>query len=136
MSERICACDSAPQDCAREVHEDLDLPSKKGVRDSIGVKTPSAAPSPAVSPLAHPSNRLIAQLNANWRVIDDPLQWILQRRKGKPRKKNSGWIDRSFCTTRDALLRCVRELCGVVVEEALNELQALPEFHSAWEASR
>jgi len=23
-------------------------------------------------------------------------------------KKNSGWQDRSFCTTREALLRCVR----------------------------
>jgi hypothetical protein len=44
--------------------------------------------------------------------VDDPLQWILQRRKGNPRKKNSGWQDRSFCTTREVLLRCVREYCG------------------------
>ena len=36
---------------------------------------------------------------------------------------------RSFCTTRDGLLRCVRELCGVVGEEVLDELQALPDFH-------
>jgi hypothetical protein len=87
-------------------------------------------------PLAHPSNRVIAQLNAKWRVVDDPLQWILQRRKGNPRKKNSGWLDRSFCTTRDGLLRCVRENCGEVDDDALSELQALPEFHPDREQSR
>ena len=75
----------------------------------------------------HPLNRLIAQLNKNWRVVDDPLQWILQRRKGNPRKKNSGWQDRSFCTTREALLRCVRESCGEVDDKALVRLYALPE---------
>ena len=74
------------------------------------------APSLALVPsrLAHSSNRLVAQLNSNWRVVDDPLQWILQRRKGNPRKKNSGWRDRSFCTTREGLLQCVRESCGEV----------------------
>ena len=40
---------------------------------------------------AHPSDRLVAQLNSTWRVVDDPLQWILQRKKGNPRDKNSGW---------------------------------------------
>jgi hypothetical protein len=44
--------------------------------------------------LAHPSNRLVAQFNANWRVVDGPLQWILQRRKGNPRAGNPGWRDR------------------------------------------
>jgi hypothetical protein len=29
-------------------------------------------------------------LNSCWRVVDDPLQWILQRRDGKPGKKHSG----------------------------------------------
>src|SRR5262245_49561226 len=56
---------------------------------------------------AHPSNSLVAQLNASWRVVDDPLQWILQRRKGKPRSRNSGWRGRSFCRTKDALLGCI-----------------------------
>ena len=44
--------------------------------------------------------------------MDDPLQWVLQRRAGNPRTKNSGWENRSFCTTREALLRCVRKYCG------------------------
>jgi len=76
---------------------------------------------------AHPSNRLLAQLNTNWRVVDDPLQWILQRRKGNPRKKNSGWRSRSLCRTRDALLRCVREHCGEIDPEALATLKELPD---------
>jgi hypothetical protein len=83
-----------------------------------------------VSPPAHPLNRLIAQLNNNWRVVDHPLQWILQRRKGKPRKKNSGWRDRSFCTTREVLLRSIREYCGKVDQNALVDLQALPDHHA------
>jgi hypothetical protein len=92
---------------------------------------------------AHPSNRLVAQLNANWRVVDDPLQWILQRRKGNPRKKNTGWRSRSFCRTRGALLCCIREYCCLpdhgalrCIEEyrgvdaaALQQIRALPEWH-------
>ena len=92
----------------------------------------TAPPNPPPS-LAHPSNRVIVQLNAKWRVVDDPLQWILQRKKGNPRKKNSGWLDRSFCTTRDGLLRCVREYCREVDDHALAALQALPDYHADWE---
>src|SRR5262245_62084112 len=94
-------------------------PQKRGVRESVEVRTPAATPSPVPSPLAHPLNRLLAQLNEQWRVVDDPLQWILQRRKGNPRKKNSGWKDRSFCTTRHGRLRWVHEYCGEVDPNAL-----------------
>ena len=79
---------------------------------------------------AHPSNALIAQLNKNWRVVDDPLQWRLQRKKGKARRRNSGWQDRAFCTTRGALLRCVREYCGDVDTTALAKLAALSSDHA------
>ena len=61
--------------------------------------------------------------------MGDPLQWKLQRKKGNPRKKNSGWQDRSFCTTRDGLLRSVREYCGEIEPSALSALSALPEQH-------
>jgi hypothetical protein len=107
---------------------------------STRVRERSAAPAThrdtqryAESP-AHPSNRLVAQLNANSRVVDDRQQWILQRRKGNPRKKNSGWRDRSFCRTRDALLRCVREYCGEVDRVALAQLAVLPPRHGQSEA--
>ena len=108
----------------------------EGVRQPNLVAPAGVAPSVLPCPLAHPSNRLIAHLNGSWRVVDDPLQWILQRRKGKPRKKNSGWRDRCFCRTRGGLLRSVRELCGEVDDEALAHLHALPEFHSDWESPR
>jgi hypothetical protein len=95
---------------------------------------------------AHPSNRLVAQLNETWRVVDDPRQWILQRRKGNPRSKNSGWKNRSFCQTREALLRCIREYCCSpdegesrciheyrgVSSVALQQVRALPERHDDW----
>jgi len=79
---------------------------------------------------AHPSNRLIAGLNESWRVVDDPLQWILQRRKGSPRAKNSGWRNRSFCTTREGLLRCIRECSGEIDADAFIKLRELPDNHS------
>lgn len=82
---------------------------------------------------AHPSNRLVAQLNATWRVVDDPIQWILQRKKGNPRKGNFGWCGRSFCTTREALLRRIREHCGEVEPEALAACQTLPDWHPDWD---
>jgi hypothetical protein len=80
---------------------------------------------------AHPSNRLVAQLNESWRVIDDALQWRLQRK------------DRSFCRTREGLLRCIWEGCCPpdlgysprlrayrgVDEGALHRVRTLPEWH-------
>jgi hypothetical protein len=107
--------------------------SKERVREQSAsparcLEAPSDIPRPA-----HPSNRLVAQLNERWRVVDDPLQWILQRKKGNPRKKNSGWRDRSFCRTRDALLRCVREHCGEIDDNSLAKLKSLPDWHSDWD---
>ena len=103
---------------------------EKGVREPDVPLCPGAALTISPSPPAHPSNRLLTQLNANWRVVDDPLQWILQRRKGNPRKRNSGWIDRSFCTTREGLVRCIREYCAEVDQNAFAELKSLPEHHA------
>ena len=68
------------------------------------------------------------QLNEGWRVSEDDLQWILQRRCSKPAQK-AKWTGRSFCRTRAALLRCVRDYYGVVCAEALNRLEALSEWH-------
>lgn len=95
------------------------------------------------SSLAHPSNRVIAQLNEAWRVVDDPLQWIIQRKKGNPRNKSSGWRNRAFCRTREALLRGIREYCCLpdqgelrciaeyrgVDEVAFQQVLALPQWH-------
>ena len=131
MSERIRVSEPSGvrTECGSEVHADPEAPSENGVREPTAPLPPAPTLSAICSPPAHPSNRLVAQLNTNWRVVNDPLQWVLQRRKGNPRKKNSGWKDRSFCTTRDALFRCVREYCGDVDQNALATLQELPDHH-------
>jgi hypothetical protein len=87
-----------------------------------GVGTPTT---PQTSP-AEPLNGLVAALNPGWRVVDDRLQWILERRTGAPSEKSTGWKARSFCRTREGLLRCVREYCG---EADISQLLALPEWH-------
>ena len=113
-----------------ERDQDLHTLLKQRVREPQIVRDAERLPSQGVEAPAHPSNRLIAQLSANWRVIDDPLQWILQRRKGNPRKKNFGWRSRSFCTTRNGLLRCVREYCGDIDTTALAKIAALASEHT------
>jgi hypothetical protein len=107
-------------------------PDEGGRKPPIRLEAVSAPNRVAPRP-AHPSNRLVTQLNERWRVVDDPLQWILQRKKGNPRKKNSGWRDRSFCRTRDALLRCVGEYCGEVDDNSLAKLKSLPDWHPDWD---
>ena len=68
-------------------------------------------------------------LNDRWRVTtDDPLQYILQCRKGKDATKPKAWRDRSFCRKRAALLRCIREYCGEVDAGALARVMRLPEW--------
>jgi hypothetical protein len=108
----------------------LGIPFNKGVRQPSIVRRAVPGPDEVGKHPAHPSNRLIAQLNESWRVIDDPLQWRLQRKKGNSRKKNSGWVDRSFCTTREGLLRCVREYCNDVEPAALAKLSVLAVHHA------
>jgi hypothetical protein len=113
------------------------------VRQARGTLPSISASEGSSSSLAHPSDRLLAQLNERWRVVDDPLQWILQQKKGNTRSKNSGWRSHSFCRTREALLRGIREYCCLpdqgqtrcicqyrgVDEAALKQIRALPEWH-------
>ena len=72
---------------------------------------------------------VIALLNDRWRVIDDPLQWILEVRTGQPTRKATGWRGRSFCTQRRSLIRCIGEYCGEVDPAALEIIKKLPEKH-------
>src|SRR6516162_5593334 len=64
---------------------------KKGVRERSATPAGCLGSQRDIPRPAHPSNRLVAQLNASWRVVDDPLQWVLQHKNGNPRSKNSGW---------------------------------------------
>jgi hypothetical protein len=108
--------------------------TNQGVRERPVEAGRYEASQEVASGLAHPSKPVVAQLNERWRVIDDPLQWILQRRKGNPRAKNSGWEGKSFCRTREGLLQCVREKCGDVDPDAEAALRDLPEWHLDWDS--
>ena len=147
MSERIDATAATSNETEKDIdghdHASSHRPPQRGVRDRFERPARDKGSQDASRRPAHPSNQLVAQLNASWRVVDDPLQWILQRRKGNPRKKSSGWQGRSFCRTRDALLRCVREYCCSpdkgqrrcireyqgVDKVALQQVCALPDWH-------
>src|SRR6476646_3338787 len=65
----------------------------------------------------------VAVLNGNWRVIECAagIQWILQRRHGPSR-----WDGRSFCRTKEALIRCCHEHAGAIDATAAATLTALP----------
>tara|TARA_R110002110_G_scaffold414910_2_gene646366 strand:+ start:296 stop:703 length:408 start_codon:yes stop_codon:yes gene_type:complete len=71
----------------------------------------------------------IPPINSRWRVIDDPLQWILQVRKGRETSKGSGWRDIAYCAQRTALIRCIHENCGEVSADAVAVIEALPPRH-------
>jgi hypothetical protein len=91
MSERNRAREyppvSAIDDLPSGVHQDIEVFPENRVREPSSVVSPAPVLNHVPFSPAHPLNRLKAQLNENWRVVDDPLQWVLQRRKGNPRKK-------------------------------------------------
>jgi hypothetical protein len=77
---------------------------------------------------------IVVKLNDRWRVIDHPLQWILQyRRNNRGRSDGSedprSWEGKRFCRTRTALLRDIRENCGAVDPAAVATLKTLPDRH-------
>ena len=72
--------------------------------------------------------RVIARLNPRWRVIEcrHGIQWILQRRGSPERARRDDWRGRSYCRTREALIRCTREYCGAIDPAAAAVLAGLP----------
>jgi hypothetical protein len=71
---------------------------------------------------------IVVTLNSNWRVIRcaDGVQWILQRRSAPASTRAHDWRARSYCRTREALIRCAREYSGTIGPEAFAVLAALP----------
>jgi hypothetical protein len=69
------------------------------------------------------------QLNARWRVIAcrDGIQWILQYRNRTETVAGGDWRGRSYCRTREALIRCCRAYSGEIDPAAVAALQTLPE---------
>jgi hypothetical protein len=70
-----------------------------------------------------------AILNASWRVVQcrDGMQWILQHRGSPEKARADDWRSRSYCRTKEALIRCAREYAGEIEPEACTALAALPE---------
>jgi hypothetical protein len=107
----------------------MSLNPEEHVREPRKRRPPCEQRTTRPSRSAHTSEGLLIPLGADWRVVDDGLQYILQRRKGRARLRATGWMGRSFCRTREALLRCIREYCGPVDADALQQVRALPEWH-------
>jgi hypothetical protein len=71
--------------------------------------------------------RVAFVVNDRWRVVEcaHGIQWILQYRSSAETYATSRWTGRSFCRTREALLRCCRE--HAIDQTAGAFLTALPE---------
>jgi hypothetical protein len=74
------------------------------------------------------SRRLVAVLNDQFRVVDDGIQWMLDRRKGRPTPKSTGWrACGSYVRTRELLLKGIEG--SEIAPRVLSILQGLPEKH-------
>ena len=74
---------------------------------------------------------VLVQLNDRWRVVDDPLQWILQCRF-QCRDGTVQWNAKSFPTTRKVLLRAIHERGIEADPEAIAYIETWPEKHRAY----
>lgn len=107
MPERLTA--GAPERASRP---------RAGVTTGADEVEASGALAPASWPIV---------LNGRWRVVDDPIEWILERRDVIEGKE--GWQPQRFHRMRRVLLRDIAEVCGEVAPQALAQLRALPEMH-------
>ena len=111
------------------VSEDANRRSDAGAVRQPQAVSPGTDTPKATKPPADRSKRVIAVLNDRWRVIDDGIQWVLEKRKGRPTPKSSGWRGRSYARNRASLLDSVERRCGPVDSEALAALKTLPDAH-------
>jgi hypothetical protein len=95
------------------------------VQETLSREGGSAAAASPISQLQHHSKAFPVPLNDDWRVTDDPLQWVLERRKGQAR-----WEGRYYFRTRSGLLSFVKEQCGEIEQEGYAALLKLPVRHS------
>jgi hypothetical protein len=94
--------------------------------------TQAAAPTSAIRLPESAEGYPAINLNGRWRVITcrDGIQWILQRRHRLDRPETLSrdtWRGRSYCRTREALVRCCEAHVGAIEPVAAVELEQLPE---------
>jgi hypothetical protein len=99
--------------------------------NDAGAETDREAP-PAGPVRSGASVAVIAPLGPDWRLIDDPIQWIVQRRVRQSNEKSTGWQARSHFTSKDALLLEIQRLGVLLSPETLNTLNALPSIHAGY----
>ena len=112
------------------------VPITQSVADCTGPIIQECPPNKLAAPVAERTcavdtgrYTLVAILNDRWRVVDEGNQWILQVRKGRKTAKATGWRDKSFCTQRTTLLRCIHDDCGDVNADAMSVINQLPDQH-------
>jgi hypothetical protein len=71
---------------------------------------------------------VVARLNARWRVIAcrHGIQWILQYRNRAETVATDAWRGRSYCRTKEALIRVCDAHVGEIDPEAEAILARLP----------
>jgi hypothetical protein len=73
---------------------------------------------------------VLVTLNGRWRVIAcrHGIQWILQYRNRAETVARDVWRGRSYCRTRNALIRVCDEHAGTIGAGARVTLEGLPEW--------
>ena len=82
------------------------------------------------------ADTVLFDAKGRWRLAYDDLQWALQKRRGKPGARNTGYVGVSFIATyKRILLEIIREKGIALTPEAVTKLETLPatfkEFRSA-----
>jgi hypothetical protein len=74
-------------------------------------------------------SKAVATLNDSWRVIScrDGIQWILQYRNRSQTVARDAWRGRSYCRTREALIRVCDIHAGLIRYDARVVLAGLSE---------
>ena len=87
------------------------------------------APSQSGKATAHMLNRRPMAINGRWRISSDNIQWLVQYLSSIA---NGEWSNRSFCRTRDGLIRAVKQKCGEVDDQVLGQIERLPQRFVDW----
>jgi hypothetical protein len=76
------------------------------------------------------------EINKDWQLGSDRVQWILRKRVPGAKREQSQWRAVSFVSsTKDILTRCMREK-GVPDADARHILDTLPKTFKAWRSGR
>ena len=74
-------------------------------------------------------SRIVAVLNAKWRVVEcrDRVQWVLQSCDTREGLRSGVWRGRNYCRTKEALLRVCAAHAGELDPTAVGLLAELPD---------